>query len=130
MENFAKSGINFINDIICNKGLAMECHIALKIQMNDSIKYLLQGKSLISSIPKRWKDILQEAQSIVKLKENCDILIVDGVRPIKSIESKNFYQAMIREKFVAPTSDRKFEILFKKFADKLEQCIHTYLSNN
>ena len=38
MENFAKlSGINCINDIICDKGLVMECHIALKIQMNDSV---------------------------------------------------------------------------------------------
>ena len=82
MEKFAKSGINFINDIICNNGLVMECHIALKIQMNDSIKYILQWKSLISSIPKRWKEILQAALSIVKLKENCDIMAVDGVRPI------------------------------------------------
>ena len=58
---------------------------------------------------------MQEAQSIVKLKENCDILTVDGVRPIKSIESKNVYQRSLWEKFVVPTSERKFEILFKKY---------------
>ena len=93
---------------------------SFKIQLNNFLKYILPWKSLVSSIPKRWKEILQGAQSIVKLKENCDILPVNGVRPIKSIESKNVYQAL-RRKFLVSTSEKSLKYCLKiLFADKLE----------
>ena len=97
MDNWKKSNINFIEDILSKNGNFKSAEEIFNILKNKR-NWLIEYHIIIKSIPKLWKDKLKEADMATKVKtELTPYLIDNGKRIFKiPIRSKDYYQLLIK----------------------------------
>ena len=105
-ENWHKSNINFIDDLLDETGnLKSGVEIFQQLQGYSRANWLMEYTTILKSIPKTWKDMLKNINMNVKLKKELKPFIYTGKTYIYELPSKiKDYYAML----ISKTKEKSF----------------------
>ena len=103
-QNWIKSNILFVNDILNENGVIKEQYVLTKLV--DKSNWISEINKLKSCIPKTWKTILQTENSIktnVKTELNIFFRLPKGnLINLQDITNKQIYSQLIKAKYTKP----------------------------
>ena len=97
-ENWHKSNINFIDDLLDETGnLKSGTEIFQQLQGYSRVNWLIEYNTILKSIPETWKNMLKDINMGIKVKKDLKLFIYTGNKYIFELPSKakDYYTILI-----------------------------------